>query len=357
MDADMQWIRAQNISILCVMMLGIFLHPHSVHAIPPPDVISNVGSQFSQFLGLGAVLFSISVGMMARVFQQIALWTGMRPVVVFRIAILGIVLVLSSIYVFISYQSAVSQRAYNQQIADDLKRGFEDQFPKEDEDPIVPEIPTDLPLFLSNDAFRAVEPSNPFVLDAREDEEYAYGRYPGSTHIRFADLMNGDWTKVPVNQPVYVFCWSGIRGEMVTTFLRTKGIQAQYIEHGSDGWVKDGGTWEGEISFAVKYPDERYAKLITTPEAHAAVDSGVLLIDARDSATFSKSHIDGAINISAIFTPSTELADQIATVPDGATVITVCDSFVSCFDAKIVALKLEAAGHTFLGRYNTPWEY
>lgn len=363
----MRWGYNQVYVTLCVLVFGIFFHPHLAHAVPPPDVISSVGSQLSQFLGLGAVLFSLSVGMMARVFQQIALRTGMRSAVVFRIAILVIVLGFSSAYVFASYQSAMSQRAYNQQIADDLKRGFDDQFPGEDGvlvdgtatsvDPTVPEAPIDLSLFVSNDAFRTIESSHPFVLDAREDEEYAYGRYPGSTHIRFADLMNGEWSKVPTHQPVYVFCWSGIRGEMVTTFLRTKGIRAQYLEKGAEGWVKDGGTWEGEISFAVKYPEERYSKVITTAEAHAAVDSGALLIDARDAEAFSKKHIEGAINISAIFTPSSELADEVAAVPVGATVITVCDSFVSCFDAKIVALKLEAASHTFFGRYNTPWEY
>ena len=84
--------RAQGILVGCAVLIGIFFRTYAVHAIPPPDVISSVGSQLSQFLGLGAVLFSVSVGMMARVFQQIALRTGMRPAVMFRIAILGIVL-------------------------------------------------------------------------------------------------------------------------------------------------------------------------------------------------------------------------------------------------------------------------
>lgn len=344
--------------VSAVLLGALFLHPHFAHAIPPPDVIASFGSQLSQLIGFGIMLFSISIGIVVSVFQRIALRVGIRPKIFLKFVVFSLAFVISGLYIFVSYKTALYQRAYTQQIAEDLKRGFDTA--ELAEDSVVPEdfiVPADLPLLISNDAFRVLESLKPFILDAREDEEYGYGRYPGSTHIRFADLMNGEWAKIPTNQPVYVFCWSGIRGEMVATFLRTKGIRAQYIENGSDGWVRDGGVWEGKVSFAVEYPEERYSKLITTAEAHAAVSSGVLLVDTRDSVTFAKSHIAGSINISAIFTPSNTLADEVAAVPIRATVITVCDSFVSCFDAKIVALKLEASGHTFLGRYNTPWDY
>jgi hypothetical protein len=46
-----------------------------------------------------------------------------------------------------------------------------------------------------------------------------------------------------------------------------------------------------------------------------------------------------------------------AQVAPGSRVITVCDGYVNCFDAKITGVELEQRGHTFLGRYNKPWEY
>ena len=91
---------------------------------------------------------------------------------------------------------------------------------------------------------------NIFILDAREDEEYEIGHMPGSTHIRFADLLAGMWGDLPEDQEIYVLCWSGIRGKELTEFLRSKAVNARYIEEGADGWVADGGVWEGEIKFS-----------------------------------------------------------------------------------------------------------
>lgn len=197
----------------------------------------------------------------------------------------------------------------------------------------------------------------PFVLDAREDEEFETGRFPGSLHIRFADLLAGEWVSLPNDREVYVFCWSGIRGKEVTDFLRGKNVLARYIEGGADRWVKDGGTWEGGIKFSSTYTDERYQIVYSTDQVKTYQKDGVVLVDSRPQSKYEKSHIPGSINIPIIYTPTIRMDEVLSQVPPASTVITVCDDFVSCFDAKVTGVKLEKRGHTFLGRYNKPWEY
>ena len=58
-----------------------------------------------------------------------------------------------------------------------------------------------------------------------------------------------------------------------------------------------------------------------------------------------------------MYTPTNDLEKAFAQVPAGSTVITVCDNYVNCFDAKITAVELEERGNAFIGRYNKPWEY
>lgn len=218
----------------------------------------------------------------------------------------------------------------------------------------------DSPISLSNAEFNNIINSNRnnyIVLDAREDLEYENGYFPKSTHIRYADLQAGKWIEIPEDKFVYVLCWSGIRGKEVAEFLRTKNIVASYLENGANGWFEWGGTWIGNIKFAEKYTEDKYKKLFTTTEVKNEVESGTFLVDCREPWKFENWHIPGSVNIPIMYTPTNNLQETFAQVPENSTIITICDGYVNCFDAKITAVELEARGHKFLGRYNKPWEY
>lgn len=217
----------------------------------------------------------------------------------------------------------------------------------------------DIPLVIDNPEFKSVvdSDSNIFILDAREDEEFEIGYFPGSTHIRFADLIAGQWVGLPADKVVYVFCWSGIRGEEVARFLREKQILARYVKAGADGWVSYGGTWIGGIKFLVAHPEKRFSLLFSTDDVKRKIEEGVVIVDSRIYDKYNEWHIPGSINIPVIYTTSSEMNNILAQVPAESSVITVCDDFVSCFDAKLTGLKLERLGNEFLGRYNKPWEY
>ena len=198
---------------------------------------------------------------------------------------------------------------------------------------------------------------NFIVLDAREDIEYENGYFPGSLHIRFADLKAGRWIELPKDKLIYVICWSGIRGKEVAEFLRTKKIVSSYLENGANGWVEFGGKWIGGIKFGAKYTDSKYQIIFSTENVKNKVKNGVVLVDTREPYKFKQWHIAGSFNIPIMYTPTIDLEKTFSQVPANSGIITVCDGYVNCFDAKITGVELERRGHQFLGRYNKPWEY
>jgi rhodanese-related sulfurtransferase len=215
-------------------------------------------------------------------------------------------------------------------------------------------------IFITNEDFKNKIESltnDYLVLDAREDIEYENGSFPNSLHIRFADLKAGRWLELPANKFIYVLCWSGLRGQEVAEFLRTKKIVAAYLENGANGWVAFGGEWLGGINFGEKYTEEKYRLVFTTDETKEKVASGVVLIDTREPYKFAEWHIAGSVNIPIMYTATIDLEKTFAQVPANSQVITVCGGYVNCFDAKITGVELEKRGHEFLGRYTQPWEY
>ncbi len=199
--------------------------------------------------------------------------------------------------------------------------------------------------------------NNYIILDAREDIEYENGHFPNSLHIRFADLKAGRWIELPKNKFIYVFCWSGIRGKEVAKFLRTKKIVSSYLENGANGWVNSGGKWDGSIKFSEKYTSSKYRLVFKTKDVKKKVQNGAILIDSREPYKFNQSHIKGSINIPIMYTPTINLNEAFNQIPPNSKIITVCDGYVNCFDAKITGVESEKRGHQFLGRYNKPWEY
>ena len=156
---------------------------------------------------------------------------------------------------------------------------------------------------------------------------------------------------------IFVLCWSGLRGKEVAEFLRTKKIVASYLENGAKGWYDFGGEWNGNIMFADKYGEERFRLVYDVETVKEKADEGVFLVDCREPYKYNQGHIAGSVNIPIMHTPSINFEKTFKQVPYDSKVITICDGYVNCFDAKITGVELENKGHEFLGRFNRPWEY
>lgn len=345
------------IATVCAIVVVMAIWPRETQAIPPPDVLSNIGSSFVQIFSLVAIVISLAFSFIFQYFKRVSTFLKRKPIVVLLIGISTLAIALSAAYTVTEVRHIYAERAYEKEIIENLREEIASHDAREggDERSAFFRENGHLPLLIGNEEFSALESA--FVLDAREDEEYEIGRYPGSTHIRFADILAGRWIELPRDRVVYVICWSGIRGSEVAAYLREKGILARALEGGATSWGESGGIFEGEIAFSKVYSAPQYGKLFSTEEVKFLAQQGAILIDVRQERLKEASPIPESVSISAVYTASNELDTLLTQVPVAAQVITICGDFVSCFDAKIVGIKIEKQGGVFLGRYATPWEY
>ncbi|MFF3860514.1 rhodanese-like domain-containing protein [Streptomyces sp. NPDC002209] len=85
----------------------------------------------------------------------------------------------------------------------------------------------------------AAVPSEGFVLDVREDDEWAAGHVQGALHIPMSDFVArfGELTEaVEDGRRVHVMCRVGGRSAQVTQYLVRQGIDAVNIDGGMQAW-------------------------------------------------------------------------------------------------------------------------
>ncbi|MCC0097080.1 MULTISPECIES: rhodanese-like domain-containing protein [Streptomyces] len=85
----------------------------------------------------------------------------------------------------------------------------------------------------------AAVPSEGFVLDVREDDEWAAGHVEGALHIPMSDFVArfGEVTEaVEDGRRVHVMCRVGGRSAQVTQYLVRQGIDAVNIDGGMQAW-------------------------------------------------------------------------------------------------------------------------
>jgi rhodanese-related sulfurtransferase len=353
-----------------ILISLILTHSFRVaQAVPPPDFIFNVWGQVVQIFTFLVVGLSAVVALIKKFFETSPFYNKHKTIFWVLVALIVIGLSIGGAYAY----SAYKQKAEYSKWLEESKMHSQTTTPsftpstnvsptKSLEGPATSSVlsfydqNSSLAESIPNEEFQNI-PQAAYILDAREDEEYENGYYPGNHHIRAADVIDGAWTTLPTDQPIYVICWSGIRGKEVADFLRAKKILARYLEKGADGWVSFGGKWNGAIKFRSVYTDKKYEIVFSTDEVKRYVSQGAVLVDSRPKEKYDYKHIPQSVSIPLIYTPSNKMEQVLSQVPIGSTVITVCDDFVSCFDATIAGVKFEKRGDTFLGRYNKPWDY
>lgn len=82
-------------------------------------------------------------------------------------------------------------------------------------------------------------PDGAWLLDVREDEEWAAGYAPGARHIPLGEL-SARCGEVPRDQPVYVICRSGTRSALAVKALTAAGWDASNVAGGMQSWAAAG---------------------------------------------------------------------------------------------------------------------
>jgi rhodanese-related sulfurtransferase len=91
----------------------------------------------------------------------------------------------------------------------------------------VPEVPA------------AAVPAEAWLLDVREDDEWAAGHAPKATHIPLGEL-GARTGELPVDQEIYVICRSGGRSGRATQALNGAGWRAVNVAGGMQDWAAAG---------------------------------------------------------------------------------------------------------------------
>ncbi len=81
--------------------------------------------------------------------------------------------------------------------------------------------------------------SEAFILDVREDDEFAQAHVPGVTHVPLSALV-ARAGEVPRGDAVYVMCASGGRSAKATEFLTRAGVNAVNVLGGITEWYRNG---------------------------------------------------------------------------------------------------------------------
>jgi rhodanese-related sulfurtransferase len=82
-------------------------------------------------------------------------------------------------------------------------------------------------------------PDGAFLLDVREDDEWAAGHAPGAVHVRLGDL-GARVRELPNDTEVYVICRSGARSAYAAQALTGAGWSAVNVADGMAGWAVAG---------------------------------------------------------------------------------------------------------------------
>jgi rhodanese-related sulfurtransferase len=191
------------------------------------------------------------------------------------------------------------------------------------------------------DAFKdAIENTQPLLIDVREENEYAEGHIPGAINIPLRTLTQ-NLDKVPADQPVFIYCASGLRAGTALTALGLLGYDnVKSFPPGWKGWSAAGEAVETEpVEAATVTPKEVNPEmlaavdefLVNIPEGYysvgtvekmvEAMDAGALPLDVREVSEFEQGHIAGAPNI-----PLRTLAQNLESIPTDQPVIVYCAS-------------------------------
>ena len=98
-------------------------------------------------------------------------------------------------------------------------------------------------MFQSDDANPSVIstdlPAGVFLLDVREDDEWAAGHAPEAMHVRLGDLA-ARTGEVPRDREIYLICRGGARSAYAAQVLASQGWQAVNVADGMTGWAVAG---------------------------------------------------------------------------------------------------------------------
>jgi len=106
--------------------------------------------------------------------------------------------------------------------------------------------------------------NDPFIVSVRSPEHYALGHIEGAINIPYKELAKPEnLAKLPTDQQIVTYCYTGHTGQVAATALRLMGYDAVNLKFGIMGWTKN-----DTVLVATRFgpdTDQRDYPLETTP--------------------------------------------------------------------------------------------
>jgi rhodanese-related sulfurtransferase len=82
--------------------------------------------------------------------------------------------------------------------------------------------------------------NDPVVLSVRGADHYALGHIAGAINIPWTEVATPEnLAKLPADQQIVVYCYTGHTGQVAATVLRVLGYDAVNLKYGMMGWTED----------------------------------------------------------------------------------------------------------------------
>lgn len=100
------------------------------------------------------------------------------------------------------------------------------------------------PIILADDLFTLLndgdDTNDPFIISVRSPQHYAIGHIPGAINIPWKEIVETEnLQKIPPDQDIVVYCYTGHTGGLATTALNMLGYSAKNLKHGIMSWTRD----------------------------------------------------------------------------------------------------------------------
>jgi rhodanese-related sulfurtransferase len=121
--------------------------------------------------------------------------------------------------------------------------------------------------------------NDPFIVSVRAADVYALGHIPGAINIPWNQIAKAEnLAKLPTDQPIVVYCYTGHTGQVAATVLKSLGYDVQNLKFGMMGWTLNdevlGTTRFGADTDARDYPTETTVNEATETYDFPAMDTG-----------------------------------------------------------------------------------
>ncbi len=157
-----------------------------------------------------------------------------------------------------------------------------------------------------------------YIVDIRSAADYATNHIEGAYNASWGADLAEKVGKLPTDQPVYVYCYSGQTAGQTIALLHLLGIEAYsvksgYVNGGASQFTANLSTQANEmpdagakfdqaaLTFVKDYFNDiatSGSHIIAANDARLLVEAGdVTVVDVRSAADFALGHIEGAINI------------------------------------------------------------